>query len=79
MGPISTFLMVALLKYKSFLIFYEFQHIYIHICICIYVYVWTSLVAQMVVSVYSAGDLVSILGREDSLEKEMATYSSTLA
>ena len=30
-------------------------------------------------SAYSVGDLRSILGREDSLEKEMATHSSTLA
>ena len=30
-------------------------------------------------SVYNAGDLGSILGREDPLEKEMATHSSTLA
>ena len=28
---------------------------------------------------YNAGDLGSILGREDPLEKEMATHSSTLA
>ena len=31
------------------------------------------------VSVYNAGDLGSTLGQEDSLEKEMATQSSTLA
>ena len=30
-------------------------------------------------SVYNAGDLVRSLGREDSLEKVMATHSSTLA
>ena len=30
-------------------------------------------------SVYNARDLVRSLGREDSLEKEMATHSSTLA
>ena len=30
-------------------------------------------------SVYNEGDLGSILGREDSLEKEMATHSSTIA
>ena len=30
-------------------------------------------------SVYNAGDLVRSLGREDPLEKEMATHSSTLA
>ena len=30
-------------------------------------------------SVYNVGDLGSIPGREDSLEKEMATHSSTLA
>ena len=31
------------------------------------------------VSVYNAGDLGSILGREDPLEKEMAIQSSTIA
>ena len=31
------------------------------------------------VSAYNAGDLGSILGWEDPLEKEMATHSSTLA
>ena len=30
-------------------------------------------------SVYNEGDLGLILGQEDSLEKEMATHSSTLA
>jgi len=30
-------------------------------------------------SFYNEGDLGSILGQEDSLEKEMATHSSTLA
>ena len=30
-------------------------------------------------SVYNVGDLGSILGREDPLEKEMATHSSILA
>ena len=30
-------------------------------------------------SAYSAGDLSSIPGQEDPLEKEMATHSSTLA
>ena len=30
-------------------------------------------------SVYNEGDLGPILGREDSLEKEAATHSSTLA
>ena len=30
-------------------------------------------------SVYNVGDLGSILGREDPLEKEMAIHSSTLA
>ena len=29
--------------------------------------------------VYNAGDWIRSLGREDSLEKEMATHSSTLA
>ena len=40
----------------------------------------TSLVAQTVkASAYNAETRVSSLGREDSLEKEMATHSSTLA
>ena len=30
-------------------------------------------------AIYKAGDWVRSLGREDSLEKEMATHSSTLA
>ena len=33
----------------------------------------------MVKSAYNVGDLGSILGREDLLEKEMASHSSTLA
>ena len=37
--------------------------------------IFTSLVAQMVkASAYNAGDPDSILGREDPLEKEMATH-----
>ena len=39
----------------------------------------SSLVAQIVVSAYNAGYLGSILGLGRSLEKEMATHSSTLA
>ena len=40
----------------------------------------TSLVAQMVkASGYNVGDLGSIPGQEDTLEKETATHSSTLA
>ena len=36
--------------------------------------------AQMVKCLaYNVGDLVRSLGREDPLEKEMATHSSTLA
>ena len=36
--------------------------------------------AQMVKCLaYNVGDLVQSLGREDPLEKEMATHSSTLA
>ena len=38
-----------------------------------------SLVAHMVKSACSTGDLVRSLGWEDSLEKEMATHSSILA
>jgi len=36
-------------------------------------------VAQRVVSACNVGDLGSILGKEDPLEKEMATHSSILA
>ena len=38
-----------------------------------------SLVAQTVKSAYTAGDPGSILGQEDTLEKERATHSSILA
>ena len=38
-----------------------------------------SLVAQMVESACSEGDLGSVPGLEDPLEKEMATHSSILA
>ena len=56
-------------------------YIYIHIYIYIYIYIYASLMAQMVVSVCSAGDPGSIrsLGWEDSLEKEMAVHSIILA
>ena len=41
---------------------------------------WTSLVAQMVKRLPTMRETwVRSLGREDSLEKEMATHSSTLA
>ena len=41
---------------------------------------WTSLVAQIVKSLSTMRETwVQSLGREDSLEKEMATHSSTLA
>ena len=41
---------------------------------------WTSLVAQMVKRLSTMRKTwVRSLGREDSLEKEMATHSSTLA
>ena len=41
---------------------------------------WTSVVAQMVTRLMTMREtLVRPLGREDPLEKEMATHSSTLA
>ena len=41
---------------------------------------WTSLVAQLVKRLSTMKETwVRSLGREDSLEKEMATHSSTLA
>ena len=50
------------------------MYIYIYICI------WTSLVAQIVKSLSTMRETwVRSLGREDSLEKEMAPHSSTLA
>ena len=42
-------------------------------------YSWASLMAQTVKSTCNAGDLGSIPGWEDPLEKEMATHSSILA
>ena len=45
-----------------------------------YAYIWTSLVAQMVKRLSTMREMwVRSLGREDSLEMEMATRSSTLA
>ena len=48
---------------------------------CVYVYVFQySLVAQMVKHLPEMQETqVQFLGREDSLEKEMATHSSTVA
>ena len=43
-------------------------------------YKWTSLVAQLVKTLPAVQEtLVRFLGREDPLEKEMATHSSILA
>ena len=45
-----------------------------------YAYIWTSLVAQTVKRLSTTREMwVQSLGREDSLEMEMATRSSTLA
>ena len=45
-----------------------------------YAYVWASLVAQLVKNLPAMQEtLVQFLGQEDPLEKEMATYSSTVA
>ena len=54
--------------------------IYTYIFTCIYIYLWASLVAQMVKNLPAMqGSSVPSLGREDSLEKAMATHSSILA
>ena len=46
----------------------------------ILMHIWTSLVAQMVKRLPTMWETwVRTLGREDPLEKEMATHSSTLA
>ena len=43
-------------------------------------YLWASLVAQLVKNLPAMWEIwVQSLGREESLEKEMATHSSTLA
>jgi len=43
-------------------------------------YLWTSLVVQMINNLHAMQDIwVQSLGREDPLEKEMATHSSILA
>ena len=56
------------------------QSIYKYVCVYIYIYMWTSLVAQMVKHLSIMRETwVQSLGWEDSLEKEMATHSSTLA
>ena len=55
-------------------------YIYIYMCVYIYIYIWTSLVAQMGKHLPTMQEtLVQSLGREDLLEKEMATHSSILA
>ena len=63
------------------------MYVYVCVCVCVYVYIYeniynamTSLVAQMVKHLSTMRETwVQSLGQEDSLEKEMATYSSTLA
>ena len=52
------------------------------VCVCVYtyIYIYTSLVAQTVKHLPPMRETwVRALGREDPLEKEMATDSSTLA
>ena len=50
---------------------YLFSYLYIY---------WASLVVQLVKSpLANAGDVSSILGQEDHMEKKMATLSSILA
>ena len=52
----------------------------IHIHTHIYTYIWASLVAQMVKNLPAMQETgVRSLGRENSLEEEMATHSSILA
>ena len=48
--------------------------------LCVYIYMWASLVAQMVKRLPAVPETwVQSLGREDPMEKEIATQSSTLA
>ena len=56
-------------------------YIYIYVIDIVYIYInWTSLVAQTVKRVSTTWETrVQSLGREDPLEKEMATHSSTIA
>ena len=59
----------------------------VYVCVCMYIYtythickytcIWASLVAQRLKRLPGMRD--RSLGREDPLEKEMATHSSTLA
>ena len=62
-----------------------FMCVCVCVCVCVYIYAniynaMTSLVAQMVKHLSTMWETwVQSLGQEDSLEKEMATYSSTLA
>ena len=49
------------------------------ICICICICIDFPGGAEIKASVYNVGDLGSIPGSGSSLEKEMATHSSTLA
>ena len=58
---------------------YIYMYIYTHTYIYTYTY-WASLVAQMVKHLPAMQETrVQSLDREDPLEKEMATHSSTLA
>ena len=57
--------------------YYYFQFLFLVLLSSMY---GASLVAQMVrASAYNAGYPVQSMAQEDSLEKEMATHSSTLA
>ena len=58
----------------------SFQHIFKMKFLCIFSLSWASQVAQMVKCLPAMRETqVQSLGREDPLEKEMATHSSTLA
>ena len=57
-------------------LFHSFYRLVIFYC----VYIWASLVAQMVKNLPAVQEIwVPSLGREDPLEKEMATHSSIFA
>ena len=50
------------------------------ICVLLYLNIWTSLVAQLIKNLPAMQETwVQSLGREDALEKEMATHSNILA
>ena len=57
---------------------YTYMYTYMCMCICVYEFILLG-GSDSKASVYNVGDLGLILGSGSSLEKEMATHSSTLA